>query len=95
MPVNPEDLDRISFLARIQLAPEDRAEFTDALTRILDLVDQMNSVGTDNVEPMLNPHDEKAVMRADAVTESDQREQFLPIAPATENGLYLVPQVID
>ena len=55
----------------------------------------MNAVATDNIEPMAHPLEATQPMREDAVTEEDQRSLFQSIAPATESGLYLVPQVIE
>jgi len=52
-------------------------------------------VNTDHVLPMANPLDATQRLRDDEVTEPDQREHFLAIAPATEDGLYLVPRVIE
>ena len=60
-----------------------------------DLVEQMNTVDTDSIEPMAHPRDVALRLRDDQVTERDQREEFLEIAPASERGLYLVPRVIE
>mgnify|MGYP001005772888 CR=1 FL=1 len=65
------------------------------LGNILDLVDQLGAADTDSVEPMAHPLNAVQRLRADEVTETNQREAFQAIAPATENGLYLVPRVIE
>ena len=65
------------------------------LSRILELVDRMNEVDTDGVTPMAHPQHATQRLRPDTVTESDQRERFQAIAPATERGLYLVPRVVE
>ncbi|HAS75845.1 MAG TPA: Asp-tRNA(Asn)/Glu-tRNA(Gln) amidotransferase GatCAB subunit C, partial [Marinobacter adhaerens] len=65
------------------------------LGNILDLVDQLAAADTDSVEPMAHPLNAVQRLRADEVTETNQREAFQAIAPATENGLYLVPRVIE
>ena len=65
------------------------------LGNILDLVDQLGAADTDSVAPMAHPLDAVQRLRADEVTETNQREAFQAIAPATENGLYLVPRVIE
>ena len=62
---------------------------------ILELVDQMQAVDTSDIEPMANPLDATQLLRADEVTEGNRRDAFQAIAPAVENGLYLVPKVID
>ena len=63
--------------------------------RILDLVAQMNAVDTERVEPMSHPLESALRLREDVITESDRREAYQAVAPATENGLYLVPKVIE
>jgi aspartyl-tRNA(Asn)/glutamyl-tRNA(Gln) amidotransferase subunit C len=62
---------------------------------ILDLFEQLRDVDTDGVEPMANPLDATQPLRADAVTETDRREALQAVAPAVENGLYLVPRVVE
>ena len=65
------------------------------LSNILELVEQMNAVDTSGVTPMSHPLDAVQRLREDVVTEIDRREQFQAIAPLTEDGLYLVPKVIE
>ena len=65
------------------------------LDRILDLVEQMNEISTQGIEPLAHPQDMQLRLRADTVTESDQRALFQSIAPQTDQGHYLVPKVID
>ncbi|QIK36934.1 Asp-tRNA(Asn)/Glu-tRNA(Gln) amidotransferase subunit GatC [Caldichromatium japonicum] len=89
------DIDKIAYLARLAIAPEQRARYAADLGTILDLVAQMNAVETAGVEPMAHPLAMTQRMRPDVPTESNQRERFQAIAPLTEAGLYLVPKVID
>ncbi len=63
--------------------------------RIKTLVDQMNQVDSPNVKPLSNPLDASQRLRADEVTESDQRDKFQQIAPDVAEGLYRVPRVIE
>ena len=65
------------------------------LNGILALIDQMRAVDTTGVEPMSHPQQAMQRLREDEVTERDRREAFQAIAPATEDGLYLVPKVIE
>ena len=58
-------------------------------------VDQLQSVDTDNVAPMAHPMDVCQRLRPDIITEKDQRERLQAMAPAIEDGLFLVPKVID
>jgi len=89
------DVEKIAYLARIQITDAQLDKVTEDLSRILSLVDQMQEVSTEGVEPMSNPLDMVQRLRADQVTEENQRERFQAIAPATEAGLYLVPKVIE
>jgi len=80
---------------RIRLDDEQIPALENDLSNILSLVDQLSAANTDNVEPLAHPLDAVQRLRADEITESNQREAFQATAPATENGLYLVPRVID
>ena len=90
-----EQVTRIAHLARLELAPAEAAAMQHEMNAILAMVDQMGAVDTAGVEPMAHPQEAAQRLREDAVTERDQRERFQSVAPATEDGLYLVPQVIE
>ena len=85
----------IAELAQLRIEEEDLQENIDSMSNILALVDQMQSVDTRHAEPMANPLDATQSLRPDEVTESNRREEFQSIAPATEAGFYLVPKVIE
>lgn len=93
--MNHEDIQKLATLARIGIDEDITDEVASKLTGILAMVEQMQATDTDDIEPMANPLDAAQRLRPDVVTESDQRALFQAIAPATENGLYLVPKVID
>ncbi|MGO1501656.1 MAG: Asp-tRNA(Asn)/Glu-tRNA(Gln) amidotransferase subunit GatC [Marinobacter sp.] len=95
MTISREDIEKVAVLARIRLDEEQIPALENDLGNILSLVDQLSAADTDNVEPLSHPLDAVQRLRADEVTESNQREAFQAIAPATENGLYLVPRVIE
>jgi aspartyl-tRNA(Asn)/glutamyl-tRNA(Gln) amidotransferase subunit C len=90
-----EQVTRIAQLARLELSPAETAAMQHEMNAILAMVDQMSAVDTAGVEPMAHPQEAAQRLREDAVTEADQRERFQSVAPATEDGLYLVPQVIE
>ena len=90
-----EDIEKVAVLARIRVDEEQVSALEKDLGNILDLVDQLAAADTDSVEPMAHPLNAVQRLRADEVTEANQREAFQAIAPATENGLYLVPRVIE
>ena len=95
MSLTPEDVQKIAHLARLAVTDDEKTAVATDLTNILDLVEQMEKVDTQGVLPMSHPLHMTQRLRTDVVTESDQREKFQSIAPAVENGLYLVPKVIE
>ncbi|MDH5371017.1 MAG: Asp-tRNA(Asn)/Glu-tRNA(Gln) amidotransferase subunit GatC [Gammaproteobacteria bacterium] len=88
-------VEKIAHLARIAIVEDDIPGYAKSLSSILELVEQMDTVDTDNVSPMAHPHDAYQRLREDVVTEVNQRDHFQEIAPEVENHLYLVPQVIE
>ncbi|PTB98639.1 Asp-tRNA(Asn)/Glu-tRNA(Gln) amidotransferase subunit GatC [Marinobacter sp.] len=95
MTISRKDIEKVAVLARIRVDDEQVSALEKDLGNILDLVDQLGAADTDSVEPMAHPLNAVQRLRADEVTETNQREAFQAIAPATENGLYLVPRVIE
>jgi len=95
MSLDADDVKKIAYLARLKIDETDIPSYVSNLTNILDLVEEMSSVDTEGVLPMSHPMDAVQRLREDVVTEKDQRDDFQKIAPKTEDGLYLVPQVIE
>jgi len=95
MSLQKEDVEKIAHLARISLTDTDIPLYTQNLSNILALVEQMNSVDTTDIIPMAHPLDAMARLRPDIVTEVNQREHFQQNAPQNQAGLYLVPKVIE
>jgi aspartyl-tRNA(Asn)/glutamyl-tRNA(Gln) amidotransferase subunit C len=95
MSIKADEVEAIAHLARIRIDARDIPDYASALGSILALVDQLNRANTTGVEPMANPHDLRASLRPDEVTETDQWSAFESIAPATESGVFLVPRVIE
>lgn len=95
MSLAPDEVKNIAHLARLNIDESNVDAMAKNLSSILDLVAQMNVVNTDDVTPMAHPQDLTQRLRADEVLEENQREHFQKIAPQTENGLYLVPKVIE
>ena len=85
----------VADLAQLHLDPADLEEQINSMNRILGLVESMNAMNTDGVQPMANPLDATQRLRGDVVTETDQSEQFQSIAPETEDRLYLVPRYVE
>ena len=95
MSLSDDQVRRLARLARIALQPGESAAVTERLNRVLALVDEMRRVDTTGVEPMAHAQDLIQPLRVDSVTESNQRERYQETAPAVEEGLYLVPKVIE
>jgi aspartyl-tRNA(Asn)/glutamyl-tRNA(Gln) amidotransferase subunit C len=95
MPLSLEEVRRIAELARIGISDAEAAAVQAQLNDIFDLIGQMQRVDTEGVEPMSHAQGAALRLRKDEVTESDQRELYLPLAPQTEAHLYLVPKVIE
>jgi len=89
------DLAHLCRLAQLALDDDARQAAEKDLLRIIDMVDQMQAMDTDGVEPLSHPLEQPQRLRPDAVTESVDRERFQAIAPATADGLYLVPRVVE
>ncbi|MDX1824006.1 MAG: Asp-tRNA(Asn)/Glu-tRNA(Gln) amidotransferase subunit GatC [Thiohalomonadales bacterium] len=95
MSLDKTQVEKIAHLARLQIDPADIPEYATNLSNILDLVAQMDAADTEGVTPMAHPTEAVQRLRNDQVTETDQRDHFQAIAPQVENGLYLVPKVIE
>ncbi|MBD2835814.1 Asp-tRNA(Asn)/Glu-tRNA(Gln) amidotransferase subunit GatC [Pseudomonas sp. JM0905a] len=95
MALERSDVEKIAHLARLGLNEADIPRTTETLNNILGLIDAMQAVDTDGIEPMAHPLDATQRLRADSVTEENHRDAYQAIAPAVENGLYLVPKVIE
>jgi len=95
MALDKSDVENIAHLARLAISEEDVPAYAENLSSILSLVEQMNAVDTGGVEPMAHPLEMAQRLREDVVTEENRREHFQQHAPAVENGLFLVPKVIE
>ena len=95
MPLTPKTVDHIARLSRLKVDAEKAVFYAEQLNHIMRLVDQMNGIDTAGIEPMSHPQDAALRMRDDTVYAEDCRQQYQAIAPATEDGLYLVPKVIE
>ena len=95
MAIEQNEIEKLAELARIRIKDDQIGEVTERITAILAMVDQLQAVDTSEIEPMANPLDASQRLRADEVTEMNRRDAFQAIAPAVEDGLYLVPKVIE
>jgi aspartyl-tRNA(Asn)/glutamyl-tRNA(Gln) amidotransferase subunit C len=90
-----EEVRRIAHLSRLEVAENDVVALQQQLNGIFAMIEQMRAVDTTGVEPMSHPQAVMQRLREDRVTETDQRALFQSIAPQVEDGLYLVPKVIE
>jgi aspartyl-tRNA(Asn)/glutamyl-tRNA(Gln) amidotransferase subunit C len=95
MSLTTNDVHRIAHLARIEVTETEAQATLQKLSGILGLIEQMQAIDTSGIEPMSHSQDLAQRLRDDVVSEVNQRELFQSIAPAVENGLYLVPKVIE
>ena len=99
MALTPQDVSRIAHLARLELSTAEQAALLAQLNGFFTIVEQMGAVDTTGVEPLYTPlsavEEVSLRLRDDAVTETDQRAINQRSAPAVEDGLFLVPKVIE
>jgi aspartyl-tRNA(Asn)/glutamyl-tRNA(Gln) amidotransferase subunit C len=95
MAVTLNDINKIAHLARLGLSDEEKSRYTDSLNNILGLIDDLQAVNTQGIAPLSHAVDVTQPLRPDVVTENNQRDAYQKIAPAVQEGLYLVPKVIE
>ncbi|HSD61341.1 MAG TPA: Asp-tRNA(Asn)/Glu-tRNA(Gln) amidotransferase subunit GatC [Burkholderiales bacterium] len=95
MSLTIDEVRRIAHLARIEISDAEAEQVLEQLNGIFGLIEQMQAVDTRGVEPMAHARDVSLRLREDNVTETDQHRLFQSIAPQVEEGLYLVPKVIE
>ena len=95
MSISSDQVTHIARLARLKTDPEKSEYYATQLSRIMDLVEQMNTIDTDDIEPMSHPQDVALRLRADDVTADNLRDEYQSLAPDARNGLYMVPKVIE
>lgn len=95
MALDLNDVAKIAHLARLQVTDAEIPAVTQRLSTILELIEQLQAAPTDGIAPLAHPTDAVQRLRPDAITESNQRDAYQQIAPAVEDGLYLVPRVIE
>ncbi|EMR8263900.1 Asp-tRNA(Asn)/Glu-tRNA(Gln) amidotransferase subunit GatC [Neisseria gonorrhoeae] len=89
------DVDKIARLSRLQLTAEEKEKSLQELNDIFTMVEQMQNINTDGIEPMAHPHEVALRLREDEVTETDRAVEYQAVAPEVRNRLYIVPQVIE
>ncbi len=95
MSINKDQIKYLSILSRMNIDESEINDGEDKLSKIIAFVDQLQAVSTENIEPMAHPLNQSQRLRADNVTEVDDRENVQKNAQETEKGMYIVPKVIE
>ncbi len=95
MSLTLNDVEKIAKLSRLTLSDDEKNSTLEKLNAVFALVEKMQTVNTDDVEPMAHPHEVALRLREDAVTESDHAAEYLAVAPEVRNRMYIVPHVIE
>ena len=95
MSIERHEIEKLATLARIAIDDSTINEVTERLGSVLELVDQLQAADTSGVDPMSHPLQATQRLRQDEVSEFNQREALQTTAPDTEDGLFLVPKVIE
>ena len=95
MSIDSKDIDTIAHLARLELSEAGKQEALNSINNILALINQMQAIDTSGVQPLAHAFDASQRLREDVVTEPNQREILLALAPSAADGLFLVPKVIE
>ena len=90
-----QDIRQTAKLAQLTLTDRDLSTMAIELNQVLTWVDEMQQINTDDVPPMAHPLGMTQRLRADEVSESNQRQTYQHNAPAIHEGCYVVPKVID
>ena len=95
MSITREQITHIAHLARLKIDPDEAGFYAGQLSRILELVEQMNRIDTRDITPMSHPQETALRLRDDKVIAENRRSEYQQLAPTTEHGLYLTPRVIE
>lgn len=95
MKISKDDIIKVSELARLEFKEEELEKFTEQLGKILEYIEQLNELNTDNVEPTSHVLDISTPLREDKVVEWLSTEEVLKNAPESEDDFFVVPQVIE
>ncbi len=95
MSIGSDDIEKLAVLSRLAFEADELGDITDKLGAIVAFVDQLKAADTGDVEPMAHPLDQVQRLRTDAAAPEIDRDRLQACSEATEDGLYLVPRVIE
>ena len=95
MSINKDQIKYLSLLSRMDIQESEINDVEEKLAKIIDFVDQLQSIDTDEIEPMAHPLNQSQRMRVDKVVEENNRDKIQKNTKSTERGMYIVPKVIE
>ncbi len=95
MSINKDQIKYLSLLSRMDIQESEISDVEEKLTKIIDFVDQLQSIDTDEIQPMAHPLNQSQRLRADKVVEGNNRDKIQKNTKSTERGMYIVPKVIE
>jgi aspartyl-tRNA(Asn)/glutamyl-tRNA(Gln) amidotransferase subunit C len=93
--ISPDQIQKLAILAKLKIDESSMHEISSQLDNIMALIDQMEQADTTGIEPLSHPQDPELRLREDKVTQIDMRDEFMKLTPHNQDGLYLVPKVIE
>ena len=95
MSINKDQIKYLSLLSRMDIQDSEINDVEEKLTKIIDFVDELQSIDTDEIEPMAHPLNQSQRLRVDKVVEENNRDKIQKNTESTERGMYIVPKVIE
>jgi len=95
MKINNKTIDHLSHLSRLEFENEAREEILNDLNKMLNFVDKLNELPTDNIEPLIYMNDEINVMREDEIKPTITQSEALKNAPKKDSDFFKVPKVVE
>lgn len=95
MKITEETINYVAALAKLNLSDEEKEKASKDLNSIINYMDHMNELNTDNIEPMSHIFPLRNVFRDDVVTNEDNREELISNAPAKKDGCFIVPKTVE
>lgn len=95
MSAGKAELQRLAYLMRLEIAPEEEAELIEHLNEMLAYVEKLNELNTDGIEPTAHAVDVPSPMREDVVTNQPDTDNLLRNAPDREGDFLKVPRIIE
>jgi aspartyl-tRNA(Asn)/glutamyl-tRNA(Gln) amidotransferase subunit C len=93
--LSPDQIHKLATLAKLKIDDSSMEEISRQLDNIMGLIDQLEQADTAGIEPLSHPQDPVLRLREDQVIDGDRRDDFMALTTHNQEGLYLVPKVIE